>query len=82
MSLIFFVFVSVFLVARQPQLPPSQISLQNVETRSVSFGLSCDNRQSWKPLTFKGHHGQRFECESRSAKMWAHVNTDLPGKSH
>lgn len=72
----------VMVVARAQQLPKSQVFLQNAETDAVSFGLSCDDRQSWKPVTLKGHEGQRFECDLAAAKMWAHINTDLPGEAH
>src|ERR1700687_517352 len=74
--------VGVIAVAKTQQLPQSQVFLQNVETDAVSFGLSCDDRQNWKPVTLKGHEGQRFECDSRTAKMWGHVNSDLGGESH
>jgi uncharacterized protein (TIGR02246 family) len=66
----------------QQQLPKSQVFFQNTETDTASFGISCDNRQSWKPVTLKGHEGQRFECDSPTAKMWGHINTDIAGMPH
>jgi uncharacterized protein (TIGR02246 family) len=75
-------FVGVIAVSQAQQLPHSQVFFQNAEGESSSFGLSCDDRQNWKAVTLKGHEGQRFECDSSTAKMWGHVNTDLAGESH
>jgi len=74
--------VGIIAVAKPQQLPSSQVFLQNVETNGVSFALSCDDRQNWKPVTLKGQEGRRFECDSSKAKMWGHINTDLAGESH
>jgi ketosteroid isomerase-like protein len=76
------IIVTAATIACAQQLPPSQVFLQNVETQNVSLGLSCDDRATWKPVSVGGHEGQRFACDSPTAKMWAHVNTDLPGESH
>src|SRR4051794_35555862 len=81
-TFLFFLATVVITGARAQQLPKSQVFLQNAEAGTVSFGLSCDDRQSWKSVTLKGHDGRRFECDSSSAKMWGHINTDLTGESH
>jgi hypothetical protein len=82
MRAVVLLFVGIIAVAQAQQLPTSQVFLQNAETEGTSFGLSCDDRQSWKAITLKGHEGQRFECDSSEAKMWGHVNTDLAGEPH
>jgi hypothetical protein len=64
------------------QLPYSQVFLQNAEAEAVSLGLSCDGRQTWKTVILDGHETQSLKCDSRTAKMWAHIDTDLEGESH
>jgi uncharacterized protein (TIGR02246 family) len=75
-------FLVLITAARLQQLPHSQVFVQNAETQVTSFGLSCDDRRTWKPVALKGREGQRFECDSETAKMWGHVNTDLAGEPH
>src|SRR5215831_4956428 len=81
MKLIVCLFVCSAIAASQ-QLPQKQVFIQNAEKSSVSFGVSCDNRMSWKSATLEGHGGQRFECNDSSARMWVHINTDLNNKPH
>jgi hypothetical protein len=65
------------------QLPPRQVLLLNTETTTAaSFGMSCDNRQTWKPITLAPKERQRYDCDSPKADVWMRVNTDLPGESH
>lgn len=77
--LLLFAFIA---IGSAQQLRNSQVFLQNAEAESVSIGLSCNDRQTWKGITLDGHETQRFECDSRTAKVWAHINTDLEGESH
>jgi hypothetical protein len=64
------------------QMPKNQVLMLNVEMNPVSFGLSCDDRQTWKPTTLEGHGRQRYQCDSRADNMWVHLNTDLPSAVH
>jgi uncharacterized protein (TIGR02246 family) len=81
-ALVILILIGVPTYGQPQQLPGSQVFIQNVEPDSVSLGLSCDGRQSWKPVTLKGHERQRYECESKTATIWAHASTDLPGELH
>jgi len=78
---VFILCMAVFATVAQ-QLPSSQVFLRNAGTNIVSFAVSCDDRRSWQPIALKGQERQRFECDSTTAKMWGHINTDLPGESH
>jgi hypothetical protein len=69
-------------IAAGQQLPKKQVFIRNAEKNRVSFGVSCDNRMSWKSVTLKGHENQRFECNEPEAKVWVHINTDLKNKPH
>jgi hypothetical protein len=69
-------------IAKTQQLPGKQVYIVNAQKNAVTFGVSCDNRQTWKSQTLKGHERQRFECDKSDAKMWIHINTDLRGKPH
>jgi len=64
------------------QMPKNQVLVLNMETSPVSFGLSCDNRQTWKPTTLEAHARQRYQCDVPAGNMWVHLNTDLPGETH
>ena len=64
------------------QLPKKQVYIRNADKKVVSFGLSCDDRATWRAATLNGHERQRYECDDRRAKMWIHVNTDIPDKPH
>jgi uncharacterized protein (TIGR02246 family) len=70
------------MVARAQQLPRGEVFFRNVEGETVGFGLSCDDRSSWKPVSLGPQQRQRYECDSQAAKMWAHVNTDIAGEPH
>jgi hypothetical protein len=69
-------------IASGQQLPGKQVLIRNAEKNPVSFGVSCDNRMSWKSATLEGHGNQRFECNESGAGMWLHINTDLKNKPH
>ncbi len=64
------------------QVPGRQVYIRNVQTESVMFGLSCDDRQSWMTLQLNAEQGNLFECGSSKKNMWIHVNTDLVGQEH
>lgn len=64
------------------QMPKNQVFMMNVETTPTSFGMSCDDRKTWKPATLEPHGRQRYQCDSLEENMWVHVNTDLPGEAH
>jgi len=64
------------------QLPGRQVFLANSEDKDVAFGLSCDDRSSWRQSQLAAGKGDRFECDRSDAGMWIHINTDLPGKPH
>ena len=63
------------------RMPKGQMLVLNAEASPASFGLSCDDRQTWKPATLEAHARQRYECD-RGSGMWVHLNTDLPGEVH
>lgn len=64
------------------QLPAHQVFLSNSESVAVSFGLSCDDRTTWRAATLEGTKSQRFACDAASAKMWIHISNDVPGSPH
>lgn len=72
----------ILLFAWSCQMPKNQVLVLNIETSPASFGLSCDDRQTWKPETLGSKARQRFECDTPGAKMWLHLNTDIAGTPH
>jgi len=64
------------------QMPKNQVLVLNKETHPVSFALSCNDRQTWKPATLEAHARERYQCDSPGDKMWVRLDTDLPGEAH
>jgi hypothetical protein len=64
------------------QMPKDQVLVINVEMTPASFGVSCDNRQTWKPATLEPQGRQRYQCNLPGGNMWVRLNTDLPGEVH
>ncbi len=64
------------------QLPPQDVLILNVENYSVTFGLSCDDRNTFLAKILDGRQINRFRCDQPNARMWIHINTDLPDQSH
>jgi len=64
------------------QLPAHQVQLRNSESVPVSFGLSCDDRATWRAASLDGAKSQRFACDEAAARMWVHISNDVPGSPH
>ena len=64
------------------QMPKNQILLLNAEMMQASVAISCDDRQTWRPVAIGAYGRERYQCDLPGQKMWMHINTDLSGKAH
>jgi hypothetical protein len=69
-------------LAVQQQVPGKDVLVRNSETVNAAFGLSCDDKKSWRPVELKAGDSQLFKCDSGDAKMWIHINTDIADAPH
>jgi hypothetical protein len=76
------VLLTVVRLCAAQQLPTHQVQLRNSESVPVSFGLSCDDRVTWRAGSLDGSKSQRFACDAASARMWVHISNDVPGSPH
>jgi hypothetical protein len=67
---------------RHNQVPGSNVFIQNLESDSVSFGLSCDDRGSWLATKLEGRRSNLDECDNGNTHMWVHIDTDIQGAPH